>query len=122
MTWAPYARSTKYEMKLCRDAALTDVLATAEVAGTSFQYDGTLDYSTTYFWAVRGIEPAISDWSPTAHFTTAAEPVEPTPPVVIEQPQPAPQIAPGYIWGIIGVGAILVIVVLVLIVRTRRPM
>ncbi len=122
MTWAPYARSTKYEMKFCRDAALTDVLATAEVAGTSFQYDGTLDYSTTYFWAVRGIEPAISDWSPTAHFTTAAEPVEPTPPVVIEPPAPAPQIAPGYIWGIIGVGAILVIVVLVLIVRTRRPM
>jgi len=51
-----------------------------------------------------------------------AEPVEPTPPVVIEPTPPPAQIAPAYIWGIIGIGAILVIVVIALIVRTRRTM
>jgi len=121
LTWAPYARATKYEVKLATDAALTDVLGTAQVEGTAYQYDSDLSYSTTYFWAVRAIEPVPSDWSPTAHFTTMAEPVEepePEPPVVIEQPT----ITPAYIYAIIAVGALLVIAVLVLIVRTRRPM
>jgi len=64
-------------------------------------------------------------------FTTMAEPVEPPPPVVIEPqpPPPAPvinippaqQITPIWIYAIIGVGAALAIVVIVLIVRTRRP-
>jgi len=37
-------------------------------------------------------------------------------------PAPAPQqIAPAYIWAIVVIGAVLVIAVIVLIVRTRRP-
>lgn len=121
LTWAPYARATKYEVKLATDSALTDVLGTAQVEGTAYQYDGTLEYSTTYFWSARAIEPVPSDWGPTAHFTTMAEPAPPAddePPVIIEQPQ----ITPAYIYAIIAVGALLVIAVLVLIVRTRRPM
>lgn len=121
VTWAPYARATKYEVKLATDAGLTDVLGTAQVEGTAYQYDGTLEYSTTYFWSARAIEPVPSDWGPTAHFTTMAEPAPPAddePPVIIEQPQ----ITPAYIYAIIAVGALLVIAVLVLIVRTRRPM
>jgi hypothetical protein len=121
LTWAPYAHATKYEVKLATDSALTDVLATAQVEGTAYQYDGTLSYSTTYFWAARTIEPTTSDWSPTAHFTTMAEPVEepePEPPVIIEETT----MTPAYIYAIIAVGALLVIAVLVLIVRTRRPM
>jgi hypothetical protein len=57
-----------------------------------------------------------------------AEPAAPTPPVVVEQ-QPAPvinippaeKITPTGIYAIIGIGAALAVVVIVLIVRTRRP-
>ena len=46
--------------------------------------------------------------------------VEPTPAPVIEIP-PAQQITPTWIYAIIGIGAALAVVVIVLIVRTRRP-
>jgi hypothetical protein len=59
--------------------------------------------------------------------------VEQVPPPVINIPAPPPaqeivippaptpeEIAPGYIWAIIIIGAVLVIAVIVLIVRTRR--
>jgi len=57
-----------------------------------------------------------------------AEPVTPPPPVIVE-PTPAPvlsippaeQITPTWIYAVIGIGAALVVVVIVLIVRTRRP-
>jgi hypothetical protein len=50
------------------------------------------------------------------------EPPPPPPEIVIPPapPPPAP-ITPAYIWAIIIIGAILVIAVIVLIVRTRRP-
>jgi len=61
-------------------------------------------------------------------FNTGSEPVTPPPPVVVE-PTPAPileippaqQITPTWIYAIIGIGAALAVVVIVLIVRTRRP-
>jgi len=47
---------------------------------------------------------------------------EPVPSIVIPAPPAAPApITPAYIWAIIIIGAILVIAVIVLIVRTRRP-
>ena len=64
-------------------------------------------------------------------FTTMTEPLPPTPPVEVTVPpaQPAPvinippteMITPTWIYAIIGVGAALAIVVIVLIVRARRP-
>jgi len=117
--------------------------ADALPATTVYQTVTKLDYNTTYYWRVRGIGASTeTDWSPVTGFTTMAEPVAPAPPVVIEtvpppvieippaQPppqinippapeQPAP-IAPAYIWAVIVIGAILVIAVIVLIVRTRR--
>jgi hypothetical protein len=57
-----------------------------------------------------------------------AETEEPTPPVVVEeQPAlvinipPAEQITPIWIYAVIGVGVALTVLVIVLIVRTRRP-
>ncbi len=108
----------------------------------------TLDYNTTYYWTVRAIGAGTNNtWAPTVAFTTvgvagsgAATPPTAAPPVVITQVPaptitipPAPQatqvtfqppateeISPAYIWVIIVIGAVLVIAVIILIVRTRR--
>ena len=99
-----------------------------------------LNYSTTYYWRVMGISAtSSSDWSPTVAFTTMAAPTTAPPPVTITQaaaptinvPQatstqivitqaPTKEINPTYIWAIIIIGAVLVLAVIVLIVRTRR--
>jgi len=119
-TWAPYAGSTKYEFQLATDAGFSDILAEAKVAATGYKYDGKLDYATTYFWRARGIEPTATDWSPVASFTTEkAPPPPPAPPPPTPEPPP-PVVTPAIIWTIIGIGAILVIAVIILIVRTRR--
>jgi len=112
-SWAPMGETTKYKFVLAKDAAMTQVVAEAEVPTTSYAYNGTLDYSTNYFWRVMAIEPSPTDWSATFAFQT-----EPAP-----QPPPAPEEAPGtpmWVWVIIAIGAILVIVTLVLIFKTRR--
>ena len=82
-----------------------------------------------YYWQVIAWEDGTRlTTSSVGVFNTMAEPVEPTPPVVVET-QPAPvinippaeQITPTWIYAIIGIGAALAVVVIVLIVRTRRP-
>lgn len=112
-SWSPFKGTTKYKFVLAKDAALTDVLAEAEVTSTAYEYDGTLDYSTNYFWRVMCVEPAPSDWSATFSFQTEAAPAAP------EAPPEAPA-TPVWVWVIIAMGAILVIVTLVLIFKTRR--
>jgi len=121
-TWSPYAETTKYEFKLASDAAMSDILAEAMVATTAFSYDGTLAYNTTFFWAVRGVEPIATEWSPVSSFTTEKKAV---PPVVVKPAPPAPPaqapiVTPAVLWAIIIIGAILVIAVIFLILRTRR--
>jgi hypothetical protein len=107
--------------------------------------DGTAEFlpGTTYYWRVRTTSPLYSPWSEARSFTVesmeVAPPVEvivppapPTPEIVVEPkvdvvipPTPPVQvteevITPGWIYAIIVVGAVLVIAVIVLIVRTRR--
>jgi hypothetical protein len=111
---------------------------------TAYTHVTALDYSTPYHWRVKAVsgtteagDLAESAWV-SAVFTTMAEPVEPPPPIVIEEvpppeitveveppdvivPLPAEKpITPGWIYAIIAVGGVLVIAVIVLIVRTRR--
>ena len=114
---------------------------------TAYAYVTELPYSTPYYWRVKAVKGTVeagnlaqSAWS-TSVFVTMDEPEEPVPPVVIsETPDivipaaptpiiepivevitpPATPITPAWIYAIIGVGAVLVIAVVVLIVRTRR--
>ncbi len=116
---------------------------------TAYAYVGELDYSTAYYWRVRAASGTVaagtlaqSAWA-SGVFITMDEPVEPTPPIVIEETPapiivieetpapiiqpivevitpPATPITPAWIYVIIAVGAVLVIALLVLIVRTRR--
>jgi len=99
-----------------------------------------LNYKTTYYVRVRGVTgtpPAAQQPAPggpwaTAVFTTINQPTTPPPPIVITSnpsqptvitvPVPGPaQPIPSYLlWTIIAIGAILIIALIVLIVRTRR--
>ena len=100
---------------------------------------------TTYYWRVRvsgtTYGPLISKWSETGSFTVAEAFVEPPVEVVIPPPAPPAEITvevpdvvvqlppaapvepviPTYmLWLIIGIGAVLLIALVVLVVRTRR--
>jgi hypothetical protein len=112
-SWSPFKETTKYKFVLAKDAAMTQVVAEAEVPTTAYEYKGTLDYSTNYFWRVMCLEPAPSDWSATFSFQTEAAPAPPA------APEAAPP-TPLWVWVLIAIGAILVIVTLVLIFKTRR--
>ncbi len=136
-SWARWGNATEYEFILATDSELTNAIegTPVSVSRTSWQVPaGTLDYSTTYFWGVKATAPSVSPQN-IGSFTTMAEPVEEVPPeIIVEQPDitveapdvtveapPAePGITPSYLWAIIAIGAVLVIVVIVLIVRTRR--
>jgi hypothetical protein len=112
-SWSPFKETVKYKFVLASDAAMTSVVAEAEVPTTAYEYDGTLDYSTNYFWRVMSLEPAPSDWSATFSLQTEAAPAPPA------APESAPP-TPIWVWVVIAIGAILVIVTLVLIFKTRR--
>jgi hypothetical protein len=125
--WNPADWATGYEFVLAKDAAFTDTVVSKTAANalsnTVYLCEETLAYSTTYYWKVRAISKTTnSEWA-NAVFTTEGEapppPTSPTttPPVEEEE---EPLIAPAYLWAIIGIGAILVIALIILIVRTRR--
>jgi hypothetical protein len=112
-SWSPLKDTTKYKFILAKDAAMTLVVKEAVVTTTAYEYDGTLDYSSSYFWRVMALEPAPSDWSATFSFQTEAAPPPPAPPA------PKPE-TPPWVWVVIALGAILIIVTLVLIFKVRR--
>jgi len=114
----------------------------ARLVVTAYTYVTELPYSTPYYWRVKAVSGTVdagtlmeSGWVSSV-FITMAEPEEAIPPVVIEEQPAAPapiikpivevvtppaeQITPLWIYIVIGVGAVLVIAVIVLIVRTRR--
>lgn len=78
-SWSQFKETTKYKFVLASDAAMTQIIVEAEVAGTEYVYNGKLDYYTAYFWRVMSVEPAPSDWSATFSFQTIAKPVPPAP-------------------------------------------
>jgi hypothetical protein len=142
-SWTPIASTTKYSFQLSTTPsfATSTYADTPPTAGALLPVTIKLEMGKQYFWRVKALEPIEGDWSTVANFMIAEEAPAPEPPVVIQQlpapvinipaPQPAPiinippapevkEIAPAYIWAIIIIGAVLVIAVIVLIVRTRR--
>jgi trimeric autotransporter adhesin len=140
-SWTPVTGTTKYDFQLSTTPTFGTTVLTDQPAssGTLVPVTIKLDQGKQYFWRVRALEPVVGDWSAVANFIVAV-PATTTAPVVITQvpapvitipaapsvpaitlaPAPVNQIAPTYIWAIIIIGAILVIAVIVLIVRTRR--
>lgn len=124
-SWESADGAIGYEFILAKDSGFTEVVVafTGADALTSpaWNCDIELEYSTSYFWKVRAIgTDSYSEWGINS-FTTETAPAEMLPsesssPLVIE---PAPAV-PAYIIGIvIGVAAILVLVLLIFIIRTR---
>jgi hypothetical protein len=135
-SWKAIPDATGYDFQLATDGAFTDVLADeAGLPGsqTSASYSGTLERETSYFWRVRamggtGIDAWTTPWS-SAAFSTMEEPEpQPTfpPPVTVQEGdtviiEQVDRDTPGWVWALIVIGAVLAIVVIVLIMRTRRP-
>jgi hypothetical protein len=139
-TWSAVAGTNLYEFQLSEGTAFGVTLVSETTASTAIKPNVTLEAGKTYFWRVRALEPVQGDWSAVGSFTVAV-PAEPAPPpititttpppqITVTTPAPPPattiappvteEIAPAYIWAIIIIGAVLVIAVIVLIVRTRR--
>jgi hypothetical protein len=144
-SWEPIAGATMYEFQLASDPEflLPVYSVNTTTSGALMPIAKPLTDGDTYFWRVRVIEPAVGEWSQVGIFTVTipvtpttptVEPtttiILPTPTVIVTQPQPTvivptpttttKEISPAYIWAIIIIGAVLVIAVIVLIVRTRR--
>jgi hypothetical protein len=128
-SWTSVRNASSYSFVLSPNANLTGALVSQDMSTTAFNYVGPLDYSKAYYWQIIAWEDGTRlTTSSIGVFNTMAEPVAPTPPVVVEQ-QPAPvinippaeEITPTWIYAIIGIGCALAVVVIVLIVRTRRP-
>jgi hypothetical protein len=109
-SWSPFKETTKYRFVLAKDAVMTQVVAQATVATTAYEYKGTLDYSTNYFWRVMALEPAPGDWSATFAFQT--EPAPAPPPLPAEPPATAL-----WVWIIITSGLLVDICLFVLLLR-----
>jgi hypothetical protein len=130
--------------------SVLDIVHSSDQTFYKVEDEEALKYSTTYYWRVRaitGVAPPAppgppggppppsapsSEWL-VGVFTTEAEPVEeePTeiivesPPVTVQPPDvtveaPAAAIPAYLLWTIVGIGAVLLIALIVLIVRTRR--
>jgi hypothetical protein len=128
-SWSSVRDASSYSFVLSPNAALTGAIVSQDMSSTAFNYAGPLDYSKSYYWQVKAWKDGtLLTTSAIGVFSTMAEPETPTPPVVIEQTPapvleipPAEQITPTWIYAIIGIGAALAVVVIVLIVRARRP-
>jgi hypothetical protein len=145
-TWGKVLGSIRYEIALSEDPTFTIIEWSYNVDQNFYKVDEPLRYDTTYYWRVRGVlgEPyqeggqwltPATPWT-TGIFTTAAEPEPPSEPIVVQPTkpevnveipptkitiEPAEQAIPNYmLWIIVAVGAILIIALIVLIVRTRR--
>ena len=128
-SWTSVPDADSYSFILSPNANLTGALVSQDQGTTAFNYSGELDYNKAYYWQVKAWKGSVLlTTSSVGVFNTMDEPTEPTPPVVVEETPapvieipPAQNITPGWIYAVIAIGAALIVVVIVLIVRTRRP-
>jgi len=144
--WQAIKAATGYEFQLSKSSDMSNPIVDLTGANAlgpvnAYKYTGILANNTTYYFRVRAFTATSkTDWSGVVAFTTVSIPEASAPPIIITtQPQvtitipPATttnvvitqaankEISPTYIWAIIIIGAVLVLAVIVLIVRTRRP-
>jgi len=137
ITWPKVDGAISYNIEIATDSAFTTLFDSGSPTVNAFKSTKAFAYNTTYYWRVKTVTAlGTSAWSTPSFFTTEKEAAAQQPPVVVQQQAP-PQITlqptpvnvtettvepiPAYLlWAVIAVGAILVIAVIVLVVRTRR--
>lgn len=121
-SWTPYKEADKYEFVLARDPSFMQVVKKATTTSTAYEYKDALDYSSSYYWRVRGTEingkSNVSDWSASFTFQTVAPP-PPKPPELTKQQQ-FQKDNPNYLWLVIAIVFAVIILILVLIRQSRR--
>ncbi|MCD6599660.1 MAG: hypothetical protein J7L19_03715 [Dehalococcoidia bacterium] len=120
-TWTSVATAEGYDFELMDSSGAT-VDSQSGLMSTSYTYSGSLAYDSAYTWqvtAVKGSGISASDIVSTSDVFTFR--TAPEPPAPVEPPAPPePAGTPAWVWVVIGIGAVLVITVIVLIFRTRR--
>jgi hypothetical protein len=135
-TWGETAGATGYEFQLTEDPSFYDTpsLLLENATTTINTYVALpLAYSTTYYWRVRAIGTETESAWTNGVFTTMDEPEDAEPIVITEPGETTIEIVevpvetivqqpiPSYIlWTVVAIGALLIIALIVLIVRTRR--
>ncbi|MBA7502821.1 hypothetical protein ES706_01418 [subsurface metagenome] len=132
-TWTSVAAATSYDFALM-DAAGNVVSSETGLTGTAYAYPGKLSYDTPYTWKVTTMkngsvlsESSLSTFRtvPAAAFTCPqcglSFPTEAALKTHIDEVHaPVEPTTPSWVWVVIGLGAVLVITIIVLIFRTRR--
>ena len=122
--WNPADWATGYEFILSDNPDYQTIVSKTganALTNTVYLCEVMLDYDTTYYWKVRAIsKTSSSEWAEAVFTTMSAPPPTPTPPTPQPTPEQEPLIDPLFLWIIIGIGAVLVIALIILIVRTRR--
>jgi len=135
-SWTPVTGATMYVFELSDSPDFTNIIYTYNAANAGVMLPGsvTLTPGKVYFWRVKALSPVEGPYSAIANFTVAVEQATTTASAVTTTVAPVTttvttltipgtttnEVNPGYIWAIIIIGAVLVIAVIVLIVRTRR--
>jgi hypothetical protein len=110
-SWIGFPETTKYEFTLAKDANLSEIIISEQLPTPAYQYSGSLNWGTTYFWQVRALEPVPSEPA-TGSFTVMPQP-KPTAPTI------PPSATPFWIWLAIGIVALLGIVIIVFSLSRR---
>lgn len=131
-SWTEAQGATTYQIFVSDDPTFAIITFSGSSDKPVYSPDpsNALIYSHTYYWRVRVSAPATAVTSYAyGVFTTQAEPTTTVPPITVTETQltitqtvpPEVNVIPNYLlWIIIGIGAVLVIALIVLIVRTRR--
>lgn len=78
LSWQSDNRAEEYEIHISKEEDFSPLTFNRTVDETRFSRTQNFDFSTTYFWRIRGINSAgVGEWSETRSFTTIIEKPEP---------------------------------------------
>ena len=114
-SWTPLPEAIEYEFTLAKDRSLQQVVISRNISNTTYDYDGELDWGSTYFWQVKVTKPSLNQASPVFSFTVAKKGA--AEPASTQQMINIPAL---WLWLIIAFLIIAILVAVLVTVRTKR--